>query len=337
MTDGLHSLVGVVAGGARETGTSVPAEGAAAGAATATLEQLFQANRDRPWIFIRPGGNWGDHLIYAGAEHLARRCGVEWVSHDFATFSNTATTESHVVFLHGGGGYNSWGSGRPFELLRNAAARDVSMVVQGPQTIEASQAGIASRFAAALEQVRARRIVFFARERTSLSTLRGLGISGIETSIDHDTAFHLDRNALLELAGLGQTPAGRYDLTVMRDDDERPDTTRGAKARGVILDPAYVATSFSHWLRIHLFARTLLTNRLHSAIAGALSGKPVTLAPGSYHKNRSIWEFSLVDRGVEWSDGIRTDRRLAEWVPERLRKSYKLGRLMLLLRGVPLR
>jgi hypothetical protein len=334
MTDELQGSAGDVTWRARNARTSAATENAAA---PATLAQLFEANRDRRWVFVRPGGNWGDHLIYAGAEQLARRCGLAWVSHDFTSFSNAETTDSDAIFLHGGGGYNSWGSGRPFDLLRNATARDVALVVQGPQTIETAEAGMASRFATALQEVRARRVVFFAREQASLSTLHRLEIAGMEMSVDHDTAFHLDRNALLELAGLGAMPAGRYDLTVVRDDDEKPDTTHGAKARGVILDPAYVATSFSHWLRIHLFARTLLTNRLHSAVAGALAGKPVTLAPGSYHKNRSIWEFSLADRGIEWSDGIRTGHRLAEWIPRRLRKSYKLGRLMLMLSGVPLR
>jgi hypothetical protein len=210
-------------------------------------------------------------------------------------------------------------------------------VVQGPQTIEASQPGIASRFAESLSDIRARHIVFFARERLSLTTLGDLALPGVETALDHDTAFHLDRGSLLALAKLERMPGGRYDLTVLRDDDERPDSTRGERARGAILDPAYVATSFAHWLRIHLFARRILTNRLHSAIAGALAGKAVTLAPGSYHKNRSIWEFSLAERGVQWTDGIQKGSRAADWLPRRLRKSYKLERLVFFVRGVPLR
>lgn len=46
------------------------------------------------------------------------------------------------------------------------------------------------------------------------------------------------------------------------------------------------------------------TNRLHLAIGAAVLGKRVTLYPGSYFKNRAVWEFSLRDRfsTVEWGE-----------------------------------
>lgn len=302
-----------------------------------TLEAVFRQHCDRPWIFVRPGGNWGDHLIYAGAEHLARHCGLRWTSHDAATFAHAQTSDAHGIYLHGGGGYNTWGTGRPFEVLRSATGRDVAIVVQGPQTLEDGEDPVRVRFADALRAIRARRVVFFARERRSLEVLHNLELVGVELALDHDTAFHLDEQAVLELAEVDRVPQPRYDLTAYRDDDEKRADTLGARARGVILDPAYAAGTFAHWLRIHLFARTLLTNRLHSGIAGALLGKPVTLAPGAYHKNRSIWEFSLAPRGVQWTDGIQAGFRLWEYVPRRLRESYKVGKLLLMLQRVPTR
>jgi exopolysaccharide biosynthesis predicted pyruvyltransferase EpsI len=302
-----------------------------------TLEDVFRQHCDRPWIFVRPGGNWGDHLIYAGAELLARKCNLRWTSHDAATFAQARTGDAHGIYLHGGGGYNTWGTGRPFELLRDAISRGVAIVVQGPQTLEGRPERIRIRFAEALHEIRARRIVFFARERRSLEVLHDLALGGVELALDHDSAFHLDQTTVLELAGLDRVPAARYDLTAYRDDDEQRVDASGARARGVILDPAYAAGTFAHWLRIHLFARTLLTNRLHSGIAGALLGKPVTIAPGAYHKNRSIWEFSLAQRGVQWTDGIQVGFRLWECVPRKLRESYKVRKLLLMLQRVPTR
>jgi exopolysaccharide biosynthesis predicted pyruvyltransferase EpsI len=301
------------------------------------LEMLFRAYADRRWLFVRPGGNWGDRLIYAGAEHLARECGVRWTDCDDQSFERTVREPGDCVYLHGGGGYNSWGSGRPFRLLAHAVAGPTALVIQGPQTVESTSGQLGRRFAEALAEVRSERVVFLARERYSLEEIRRLALASVEIGLDHDTAFHLQQEDLLRLASLARMPEGRYHLTVMREDDERPPEGRGTAARGVVLDPAYVAESFEHWLRIHLFARTIISNRLHSAIVGALAGKPVTLAFGSYHKNRSIWEHSLTTRGVAWTDGIRFVPRRRWPVPARIRDSYKVAKLRLFMQRVPMR
>ncbi|HEY1327968.1 MAG TPA: polysaccharide pyruvyl transferase family protein [Casimicrobiaceae bacterium] len=302
-----------------------------------SLETLLHEERGRPWLFVRPGGNWGDHLIYAGAEHLARKLKLTWASCEAADFARSPTSSEHGIYVHGGGGYNSWGSGRPFELLACAVARAAPLVVQGPQTIEDANEALRARFAAALAKVNANRVVFFAREPHSRDALLSLDLPACEITMDHDTAFHLDRDAIVELAALDGMPSPRYDLTALREDDEQVGAAHGAPARGVVLDPAYAADSFGHWLRIHLFARRLLTNRLHSAIVSALAGRPVTLALGSYHKNRSVFDYSLAARGVQWTDAIRAP---ADWwarLPRRLRDSYRLRKLRLRLMGVPTR
>jgi hypothetical protein len=65
----------------------------------------------------------------------------------------------------------------------------------------------------------------------------------------------------------------------------------------------------------------------------------VELLPGSYHKNRSVWEFSLKERGVEWRDRLDASpvpESSLEWLPRRIRNSWKIRRVLLRLRGVPL-
>jgi len=55
-----------------------------------------------------------------------------------------------------------------------------------------------------------------------------------------------------------------------------------------------------NWAQLHVYALEILTNRSHSAMLGAILGKKTKMFRGKYHKNRSIWEYSLKQRGVEW-------------------------------------
>jgi hypothetical protein len=308
---------------------------------TLDLRQIFERNRERPWLFVRPGGNWGDYLIYAGAEKMAEATGLDWTSCDSAELEHRATPPGHCIYLHGSGGYNSWASGRPFFDLERSVTREVHLVVQGPQSCEAAPERLKSRFERALASVRCRDLIFFAREQTSLHVLQTLGLEqyGATLGLDHDTALALEPEDLCAIAGLHEMPRGNYDLIVFREDNERlPPGLNASHPTGVVIDPAGAATSFAHWMRIHLYSRAITTNRLHSAIVCAIAGKPVTIAPGSYHKNRSVWEHSLSEKGVAWTDAIRPQES-PFWsrLPRFIRNSYKVGRMRLMLHRVPIR
>ena len=305
------------------------------------LRQIFERHRERPWLFVRPGGNWGDYLIYAGAEKMADAAGLNWSSCDSAELEHQVTTPEHCIYLHGSGGYNSWGSGRPFFDLERSVAREVHLVVQGPQSTENAPAKLKSRFERALASMRCRELLFFAREETSLQVLHDIELSryGATLGLDHDTALALEPHDLCAIAGLREMPHGNYDLVVFREDNERlPPAVHASHPTGIVIDPAGAASSFAHWMRIHLYSRTITTNRLHSAIVCAIAGKPVTIAPGSYHKNRSVWEYSLSGKGVAWSDAIRPQENpFWERLPRFIRNSYKVGRMRLMLHRVPIR
>lgn len=277
---------------------------------------------------------------------MANALGLQWTSCETPEFQSLVTTNEHCIYLQGGGGYNSWGSGRAFVNLELALARPVHLVVQGPVSTEGNREWLASRFRSALSAIHCRDFLFYAREESTLGLLHALRLqeSGATVCKDHDTAMALEDRDLLAIAGLSSMPAGNYDLVVLREDNEQPacaeevgNTRTSAPAAGVALDPAYVATSFAHWVRIHLHARSITTNRLHSSIAGAIAGKPVTIGPGSYHKNRSVWQYSLKDRGVRWTDQIEPPASFWwQLLPQRIRDSHKVGRLRLAIRGVPL-
>lgn len=305
-----------------------------------TLKELLARYADCPWFFVRPGGNWGDYLIYAGAEKMAAELGLDWQTCSAEALPEYVN-EGRCIYLHGSGGYNSWCSGRPFDDLARAVRCRGATVVQGPCTVEVGSDAIAQRLRNIIAGGRCNRLVLFARERVSFDTLRQfeLDVDGVELAIDHDTALGLTRDAVLRMGRLIACPRARYRLVVQRKDDESPSSssTDAGDETGVLLDPVEYCGTFEHWIRVHAFAESIDTNRLHSAILGALLGKPTRLRPGAYHKNESVWLYSLAGRGIEWcSDPIRRRPRLP-WLPGRLRNSHKLQRFVNRARGVPIR
>lgn len=304
-----------------------------------TLEEIFRQNNEKEWIFVKPGGNFGDHLIYSGAEALARRVGIKWIDRDYLNFDPSAFSRSSAIYLHGGGGFNPWGSRRAFTMLSKALHANVDLVVQGPQTADTVSEATVSLFQEAFVQVNSAEVHVFARENTTRDYFSGILPNGTSIHLDHDTAFHLNKQDISGLAELRRIPSGRYNLLVAREDDEAPPKAPFAGRTFVTLDPAYFATNFRHWLRIHAYAKAVFSNRLHSAIASAIMGKPVVVMAGKYHKNKSIWMYSLKDKGVEWIDGesINKDNtimknRETSW----LNNSWKLRRAKMWLKGIPL-
>ena len=302
------------------------------------LAQLFQSLSERRFLFVRPGGNWGDHLIYFGAEHLATRLGLTWRTTDYETFSAASAETGEVIYLHGGGGFNSFTSGKAMRCLMTAVNIPGALVIQGPCTLSGPQVlqGLQETFSA----MRAERLIFFSRERRSAATCRENLPDHIQSFLNEDTAFYLSREVLLEKAGKVRQ---NMDLLAVRQDNEAVPSDGDLRPWDATIDPAQFALTFDHWIRIHAAAKTILTNRTHSAICGAILGTPVTMFDGAYHKNRSIWEFSLQPRNVEWlsnagsvPQGSEVDPLLS-WMPvAAVRQSWKLDRFAKRLKGVPL-
>lgn len=313
--------------------------------ASPTLAQVFDAHRSRAWYFVNPGGNWGDDLIYAGADQLAEQMGITPARFNFRNFVTANVGAGAAIYLHGGGGFNPWCSGRAFDILRQALAVDGATVVQGPHTCSTFDGSAAALLGQTFQGVRATEVWSFAREAETFRYLQSALPRGARLGLDHDTALHLTPQRVLALAGMKKPVTSRYRLVVSREDDEAPGTARSVSegdstAGGVVLDPARYASSFGHWLRIHLYATSIVTNRLHSAILGSVLGKPVTLHAGSYHKNRSVWEFSLKPRGVLWSDVPLpgpVDLGRHRGLPTFLSRSWKVQRALMRLKGVPTR
>lgn len=146
----------------------------------------------------------------------------------------------------------------------------------------------------------------------------------IKIFLDNDTALSLCASDIIETV-----PYGTYTAYFIREDKESPSDIHGLKS--ILLDPGSVTNDFQEWVKLHANAKKIITNRLHSSILGMILGKKVVLLPNRYHKNRSIWEFSLKNKGVLWQDSLVNNKYLkillGNSYVRRVSSSYKLNAL----------
>lgn len=258
------------------------------------LKEVFEAYENRRFLMVEPGGNQGDSMIYAGARKLADEVGLNYDSIRCEPEVTPPKCGSRrIIYLHGGGGFNDWWNWTPRLLKALRTQNPGNIIVVGPTTV-ACQKRYLEKYMPSPG-----RIIFFARERTTAEYVKRLFFPE-HTALDHDTAFHLKAGDeyLTPLLG-GQEPEQLFTFLGVREDPESPNKMPGGIDQSrfrYVADPCKT----DMWAYLHVKASEIVTNRSHSAILGAILKKPTTLFPGNYHKNRSIYEYSLKKRGVKW-------------------------------------
>lgn len=309
---------------------------------TPKLKEQFSSLNNTKVLMVRPGGNWGDHLIYFGAEHCAKECGIQFESLTKEQFlQRKEIDENDTVYIHGGGALNEWCSDSAFVCLKHAVSNYKRRVIYGPNSCTTNVDFLESKLSECLDVFSCESLLIYAREAQTYgiyTSLNAFNIDNVTIGEDVDTAFHLTKEAVLERIG---PEKHQYDLLGFREDNEVGDTRHTKNLNNVILDPPYFSDSFEHWLRVHAYARSIVTNRTHSSIIGAILDKPTTLFAGRYHKNRSIWEKTLKDMGVKWAGNevvnLAKDGLWDKVLPSKIKSSWKVQRLHLYLSGVPLK
>lgn len=281
-----------------------------------TLREAFEEFSNRKFIFVAPGGNKGDFMIYQGAFKIADELGLHY-KHVLATLNWKAETygKSDVIYLQGSGGFTSWWDWTPQVLKMLRKANPENNIIVGPSTVETDRRYLDDALNMDNE------MTFFAREYTTFNVMRHYCD---DVCIDHDTALHLrlGDGYLRQIVGSSK-PRNVHDLLALREDSEslvQKTPRAGAVLRtgkprsrpvtlyqhfpneirrkdfGVVCDPCRK----ENWACLHMNARRIVANRLHSAILGVILGKDTSIFAGSYHKNRSVWEYSLYEMGVKW-------------------------------------
>jgi exopolysaccharide biosynthesis predicted pyruvyltransferase EpsI len=293
-----------------------------------SFENIMSELSGKEVFFIRPGGNHGDFLIYKGAEKVAKKQDVKFISLSYADFMEKNFPKGSIFYIHGGGGYNEWSSGKPFEILKKAVEVEDAIVIQGSQTVGLDLSFLKLKLDSSLSQIKAVKITFVAREHLSFNALKEVLPSSVNLTMDKDTALYLNRADMInEYGDLEQN----YELRIVRKDPEASFKSYADFYSSAVIDPAYFCKSFEHWVRVHLAAKTIISNRTHSAVLGAIIGTPTRIAGGSYHKNKSIWEYSLKEIGVKWIDDkefqelLSSEESAFNLVPNFIKKSWKVN------------
>uniref|UniRef100_A0A6M3M021 Putative polysaccharide pyruvyl transferase family protein n=1 Tax=viral metagenome TaxID=1070528 RepID=A0A6M3M021_9ZZZZ len=258
-----------------------------------SLRELFEEIRGGKAVFIAPGGNQGDWMIYLGADKLADQAGLKRraVLYKKERHASVHVFGKHkILYLHGGGGFNSWWNWTPWLLRMLREANPRNRIIIGPTTVDVDRDY--------LDRVldMDSKMTFFARERTTFDIMQDYCT---DVRLDHDTALHLryGDGYMQRLVG-DLKPRKDFSLLVLRRDMERDQVPSCVKMEDfkIVEDPCW----HKEWAKVHMHASRIVSNRSHSAIMGAVLGKDTSIFAGSYHKNRSIYDYSLKDMGVKW-------------------------------------
>lgn len=258
------------------------------------IREIFEQHQDKEWVFVAPGGNVGDHMIYLGAFKIATETGLNYRRVTYKPKSKIHQFDKDIIiYLQGGGGFNPWWNWTPWLLRSLRVIHPENYIIVGPTTTVI--------YREYLDRVLELddNTTFFARELPTYNIMKEYCD---DVRIDHDTALHLKlRDGYLEVITGDLCLQQEYSLLVLRKDPETPETIPESINRAdfnMIYDPCKF--KISKWAKLHMKATKIVANRSHSAIMGAILGKDTSMFAGSYHKNRSIWEYSLKDLGVKW-------------------------------------
>lgn len=262
-------------------------------------------------------GNAGDALIATATLDLFRRLGL-----DFELVGDPVPDFRDRIVIHGGGG-GFWADNPVVAGFLQRHAAGARRLILLPQTITGHESLLESL---------PDHVHLFCRDRVSFEHLGGLKLKA-RVFLDHDVALRLSAREWLARHGwlrllvaapgrcfkawrrfeaAARAHPDRRELRVWRGDAEsaRPGDPRGPRhadlSRAFALGlrrEGFIDLSAACLLRFIGRYESVATDRLHVAVAGALLGCPVTLAPNRYFKNRAVYEHSLRDRfpNLRWA------------------------------------
>jgi hypothetical protein len=237
--------------------------------------------------FLRPWGNRGDDLIYAGIRNLLRD--YPYTECDIRKLDEAPRTRTAI--LSGGA---SWC--KPFHLIAEmfpAVEARYSRVIIFPTSFDPEEPIVR-------EVLSRTKAVVFAREPESYERIRHL----CDARLAHDTAFFFDF-----------TPyqAGFHGgvLNAFRVDAEASGAPVPEPNRDVSLDCA----TLDEWLWTISRYDLIRTDRAHVIIAAAMFGRRVEYRPSSYHKVPAIVNHSVASSLVTRIDESSASGLLARSAP----------------------
>ncbi|MGY4690681.1 polysaccharide pyruvyl transferase family protein [Salibacterium sp. K-3] len=215
--------------------------------------------------FVNPGGNLGDHLIWAGLRRL-----LSGIPYREIPRSSIDKAEGETAVVAGPGGWCRAHHAMP-ELLPMIEER-FEHVILIPSSFDITLPAVKK----ALARTKA---LVFARELLSYKKIKDL----CRSDLAYDCAFFYDYSSHLK--------KGKGTLTAYRTDRERikNEEFKSRKNR----DISRTAGDLDSFLRVIADHDTVYTDRAHVMIAGAMLKKTVYYQPSNYHKLPGIADFTL--------------------------------------------
>jgi rhamnosyltransferase len=228
---------------------------------------------------LRPLGNLGDQLIWAGTRRLL-------ANHDYREvgFESLANVEGHTALISGGGAWC-----RVYQMMTQLlplVEERFERVIVMPSSFDVSVSSVRAALLAT-------RALVFARERESLRQLEGV----CRAELAFDCAFYFDYSPYRR--------PGRGCLNAFRTDVESSGLF--ALPEGNV-DISATCASLDQWLWAVARAACVRTDRAHVMIAAALLGKIVEYRASYYHKVPAIADYCLRGLPVRPLDRRRRPR-----------------------------
>ena len=184
------------------------------------LAESLSRFRERAFLFVEPGGNWGDGLIYLGAQTLARRLGLRWRAAQLRGVhcSGSRTTALLCTCTAVAGLTTSVAARhRPHSCMRSATIPDLSSSVRRRWTTLKDSSRL--NFCRGCTGGWPPTSLFSCANAPASRRLQGACRAEIDLHLDHDTALQLTPEDALH----GRAQVARYALLALREDNEAPD------------------------------------------------------------------------------------------------------------------
>jgi exopolysaccharide biosynthesis predicted pyruvyltransferase EpsI len=237
-----------------------------------TLVGIIKDFAKGPFLCVEFTGNRGDELLRQGFYNLMAQKNI--IVGNEKNYS--------LIYLHGGGALNSIYTGEPIRAIRKLLHRYKNVVV-GPSSVT-PEYDFLKKWIPDTEK-----LTIFAREKISYNILRDL-FKKTQIFLAPDTALYFYGKDQYLIDKYYIEKKEKKALTIYRSDNEK---TLNSNHEIALLP-------LKEWLSFHFNASSIITNRLHSAIIGAIFKIPTQITHSSYHKNFGVWMYSLKDIGVEW-------------------------------------
>ena len=238
-------------------------------------------------IFVPNKGNLGDDVINHACLEVLRELNINYTIGSF-----DKEYKNKILFYGGGGNYtNKYAQCKTF--IKNNLGKNKIVIL--PQTIHNVENSVKS-----LD----RDVDIFCRETTSYNW--------VSNTVKHPENVFIckDMSFLLDIKQYKDRPKQGFHLECFRKDSEMtviPNEHINIDAPVQLKDEydspkhkqvaTYNKIKYNSNVLINFISMfdTIRTNRLHVAIIGSMLDKNVTIFPNIYHKNKSVYDYSMKD------------------------------------------